>query len=473
MATPSTEAQKEASSSPLTDINRLNQLAYGSEGNRALDTVNASIEDQIKTLEERYAQPNWFKVAAGFAKPQLGGFMSSLGSASEALGENVEQQRGMALPLAKMRTEMAVNSAILSKNKAVADEIQTWLADPKNKDKLPSQLPDWAARAPDLPAVKALQAQIQVQQKSREQAIKNIDAARALEKQPSQSDLDLVGITSNPTQSPLNRQEQTKSSTIPLHPNDVKEGEKVDFGFATVPEKNLMTPAGLEAVKAENTSAKEKFEAIAKFGAPENYHNYNQHIDQLLSFVGGKGADFDKRRSILDKVVNVMSADTPLISALMAAANEGIHANWNGLVASAGAPVNSFMKNFTNKEERKVAQMLVMALDNANHLQTQMKGGLKGGLPVSEANVLTAGLLNRDMNYQTIMNGMLHLDNTLNMYHNIYDGARVLKNKYADQLTPQAPYYQIYNSDWYNNVVDHYSTLGKQISQKYNASLVQ
>lgn len=474
MGTPS-DPLKEAASSPLTDINRLNQLAYGSEGNKALDSINTSLEEQIKSLEDRYAQPNWYKVAAGFAKPQLGGFLASLGSASEAMGENLEQQRAMGIPLAKMRTEMAVNSAILSKNKDVSDEIQAWYKDPKNAGKLPpDQLAaDWRARAPDSPAVKSLDTQIGLQQKAREQAIKNIEAARVLEKQPAQSDLDLVGITSNPTQSPLNRQEQTKSSTIPLHPNDVKEGEKVDFGFATVPEKNLMTPAGLEAVKAENTSAKEKFEAIAKFGAPENYHNYNQHIDQLLNFVGGKGADFDKRRSILDKVVNVMSSDTPLISALMAAANEGIHANWNGLVASAGAPVNSFMKNFTNKEERKVAQMLVMALDNANHLQTQMKGGLKGGLPVSEANVLTAGLLNRDMNYQTIMNGMLQLDNTLNMYHNIYDGARVLKNKYADQLTSQAPYYQIYNSDWYNNVVDHYSTLGKQISQKYNASLVQ
>jgi hypothetical protein len=165
MATSSTDALKEAASSPLTDINRLNQLAYGSEGNKALDSINTSLEEQIKTLEERYAQPNWFKVAAGFAKPQLGGFMASLGSASEALGENVEQQRSMGIPLAKMRTEMAVNSAILNKNKAVADEIQAWLADPKNKDKLPSQLPDWAARAPDLPAVKALQAQIQVQQK--------------------------------------------------------------------------------------------------------------------------------------------------------------------------------------------------------------------------------------------------------------------------------------------------------------------
>ena len=470
MATPDT--LKDAASSPLTDINRLNQLAYGSEGNADIQNINKSLEEQIKSLEDRYAQPNWWKVAAGFAKPQLGGFMASLGSASEAMGENLEQQRSMGIPLAKMRTEMAVNSAILSKNKAVADEIQTWLADPKNKDKLPSQLPDWAARAPDLPAVKALQAQIQVQQKAREQAIKNVEAARVLEKQPSQADLDLLNISNKPTNN-LIETNKTPTSTIPLHPNDVKPGEKVDFGFAQIPEKNLMTPAGLEQVKAENTTAKEKLDAIAKFGAPENFHNYNQHIDQLLNFVGGKGPEFDKRRAILDKVTNVMSSDSSLMSALMAASNEGIHANWNGLNASAGAPIRTFMSNFNNKEERQVAQMLVMALDNANYLQTQIKGGLKGGLPVSEANVQTAGLFSRDLNYKTLMNGMLQLDNTLNMYQNLYDGTRVLKNKYSDQLTSQAPYYQIYNSDWYNNVINHYSTLGKQISQKYNQSIVE
>jgi hypothetical protein len=465
---------KEAASSPLTDVNRLNQLAYGSEGNDQLANINKSLEEQIKSLEERYAQPNWYKVAAGFAKPQLGGFMASLGSASEAMGENLEQQRAMGIPLAKMRTEMAVNSAILSKNKQVSDEIQAWYKDPKNAGKLPpDQLAaDWRARAPDAPAVKSLDTQIGLQQKAREQAIKNVEAARALEKQPSQADLDLLNISNKPTNN-LIEPNKTPTSTIPLHPNDVKPGEKVDFGFAQIPEKNLMTPAGLEQVKAENSTAKERLDAIAKFGAPENFHNYNQHIDQLLTFVGGKGPEFDKRRAILDKVTNVMSSDSALLSALMAASNEGIHANWNGLTASAGAPVRTFMSNFTDKEERRVAQMLVMALDNANHLQTQIKGGLKGGLPVSEANVLTAGLLSRDLNYQTLMNGLLQLDNTLNMYHNLHDGARVLKNKYSDQLTSQAPYYQIYNSDWYNNVVNHYSILGKQISQKYNQSIVQ
>lgn len=64
-------------------------------------------QDYIKSLEERYAQPNWFKIAAGFAKPQLGGFLASLGSAAEAMGENVEQARAIQPTIAMMRAEIA------------------------------------------------------------------------------------------------------------------------------------------------------------------------------------------------------------------------------------------------------------------------------------------------------------------------------------------------------------------------------
>jgi len=75
-------------------------------------------KDQVAALEQRYQNPNWFKVAAGFAKPQLGGFLASLGSASEALGENVEQQRAQMLPISQMKTQIAqANMLIAAKQK--------------------------------------------------------------------------------------------------------------------------------------------------------------------------------------------------------------------------------------------------------------------------------------------------------------------------------------------------------------------
>jgi hypothetical protein len=73
------------------------------------------IRDALKKyqdqLEHRYDNPNWFGVAAGFLKPQLGGFGASLGSASQALGENVENKRAAQMQAA----QVGLNATILDK----------------------------------------------------------------------------------------------------------------------------------------------------------------------------------------------------------------------------------------------------------------------------------------------------------------------------------------------------------------------
>lgn len=74
-------------------------------------------EDLAKSLEMRYKDPNWFKVSAGFLKPQLGGFGASLGSAAEAMGENTEQQRAVAPTVAQIRAQAAVMGVGLQQRK--------------------------------------------------------------------------------------------------------------------------------------------------------------------------------------------------------------------------------------------------------------------------------------------------------------------------------------------------------------------
>jgi len=74
-------------------------------------------EDLAKSLEARYANPNWSKVSAAFLKPQLGGFAASLGSAQEALGENTEQQRAIAPTIAQLRAQNAVMGVGLQQKK--------------------------------------------------------------------------------------------------------------------------------------------------------------------------------------------------------------------------------------------------------------------------------------------------------------------------------------------------------------------
>jgi len=452
---------------PLSiDLAKVNQYGLGED---QLGELQQAQKDIIQSLEQRYRDPNWFKVSAGFLKPQLGGFAASLGSAAEAMGENVEKQRDVQMPIAQMRAQLAQSNILMGQNRGVSDEIKAWYADPKNANKLPpaSMAADWRARAPDAAAVKSMDTQIGLQQKEIEQALQRIKTARDLQQTPSDADLRAAGMTPPPPAIDREVPKETEvKADIPLNPNDVKPGQKVDFGFAPIPQQNLMTASGLEKVKEDEAKASKVFDMVEEFGH-KNFSQYTQNIDQLLNYAH-KG---EKERSLLRNVTNKMASDTPLISALLAAGNEGLHANLNGYSANVGAPIKDFLNNLTDKEERRVAQMLVLALDNANYAQTQLKGGLKGGLPVSEANVLTAGLLSRDLDYNVMMNGMLQLDNSFNMYKNFYDGQRALRRKYANELTAQAPNYQIYNSDWYNNTFNHYTNRAKEISKRYNASL--
>lgn len=98
---------------------------YGAK-DEDISEYQKSLDDSIKALQQRYAQPNWFNVAAGFFKPQLGGFAASLGSASEAMGQNVERERESQLPIAQMRTQLAMSKAVMGQNKTAADLVKEW-----------------------------------------------------------------------------------------------------------------------------------------------------------------------------------------------------------------------------------------------------------------------------------------------------------------------------------------------------------
>jgi len=99
-----------------------------------LQKLREAQESGIQALEQRYANPNWFNVAAGFFKPQLGGFAASLGSASQALGENLEKQRESQIPLAKMRAELAMTGIGMGKDRAAAEAFAKWKTTNKPMD---------------------------------------------------------------------------------------------------------------------------------------------------------------------------------------------------------------------------------------------------------------------------------------------------------------------------------------------------
>lgn len=91
-----------------------------------LSAYKDSLSAYKKSLEQRYAQPNWFNIAAGFAKPQLGGFLASLGSASEAMGKNVEQQREMQIPIAEMQARISQADILMGQKTKQNQIYQDW-----------------------------------------------------------------------------------------------------------------------------------------------------------------------------------------------------------------------------------------------------------------------------------------------------------------------------------------------------------
>jgi hypothetical protein len=98
----------------LPQINPADPL--GKRPNQYAD-YEKTLKDIHDKLEQRYEKPNWFDVAAGFAKPQLGGFIASLGSANEEMAKNIEQQRAQQMPLAALKVEMYKNQQL--QNQAV------------------------------------------------------------------------------------------------------------------------------------------------------------------------------------------------------------------------------------------------------------------------------------------------------------------------------------------------------------------
>jgi hypothetical protein len=184
-----------------TDPSKINPAGASQED---LTEYQKSLDAQIKSLEDRYANPNYFKVAAGFLKPQLGGFFASVGSASEALSENVEQQRAAALPIAQMRSQLAQSKILTGQNKSVADMVAEFYA--SGQPLTPEFVAKVNAIAPDSPSAKSLSAQLVAAQKQRElssseqgNAINRVNLARQMGVPPNPADLALLASPSPTT----------------------------------------------------------------------------------------------------------------------------------------------------------------------------------------------------------------------------------------------------------------------------------
>lgn len=142
------------------DLSKINLAGYHDpEHHEIRDQIDEALDQSKKfadSLEERYKNPNWFKVAAGLAKPQLGGFMASLGSGAEALGDWQEQQRAVAPTIAKMRAETSRFGANLAQKNQQQHLFKQWQEGGGKDLKLAGQIYNLDETSPAAKAVKSV-----------------------------------------------------------------------------------------------------------------------------------------------------------------------------------------------------------------------------------------------------------------------------------------------------------------------------
>ena len=126
-------------------------------------------EKAEQALAARYENPNWFNVAAGFFKPQLGGFAASLGSAANAMGDWQEQQRANEIPIYNARAQVGLLKAQQEQKLKARDLYTQWEKnpDPTKAAELKRQLTAYGAT--DL--ADAVQQGVDVAAKTQETAV--------------------------------------------------------------------------------------------------------------------------------------------------------------------------------------------------------------------------------------------------------------------------------------------------------------
>ena len=268
---------------------------YGQDDER-LQELQKAQQEALDALQKRYDQPNWWKVAAGFAKPQLGGFLASAGSAAEAMGENVEQQRAQQLPISQMKLALAQSNMLLGANKKVADEVKKWRDEHPNETPSAQKVGEWDAMAPNSSVVASLKNELKYKQEqqgvdvqsqqaqiaSRTARINAIRAAQEADIPISEEDKaflkeNIAPFTTKPRESLVNAPPSEKTT-------QPKTEEKPEVKTETKPKNVYITPDGArvteELYKDFYKNGKSTLPIISNLRSPEEQEALKDHQDE-------------------------------------------------------------------------------------------------------------------------------------------------------------------------------------------------
>lgn len=389
-----------------------------------------ALQASVTALEQRYANPNWFNVAAGFFKPQLGGFAASLGSAAQALGENVEKGRESALPLAQMRAQLAASKIAMGQRSSVAD----MMAKRKPGDPLtPEFVADITARAPGSSIALALKDQLATQQSQRQlasseqgNAMQRVQLARSMGQEPNPADLALIAGPS-PTARPATPAAAAPAALgasadveAPSVPSSTPAAPMPYTGTALSPAviNNLQNAAAAgdaeaaDVLRAYNASPASKKPAVEEGPLPQTVKvpgikdmpdpkrqeivsqavkkhaddlekTSNERYTNLTSFTAPETLsaiqsatktalmmmDDDPKRA--SRVLNLVRNSGPLAAALNAGASAQLSSNFGSVGGAISFPVEAWLKAGLPPDDQVYADKL------ANALMTLKAAGVK------------------------------------------------------------------------------------------------
>ncbi len=467
----------------LPDPSKINP--YGAPS-ADVEEYQRSLEDSVRALEQRYAQPNWFNVAAGFLKPQLGGFSASLGSAAQAMGENVEKQRESQLPIAQMRAQLAASKIAMGQNKTAADMVK----EHETGGAPLHQLPDLVAKLTQLgsPLAAGPKARLDEARKSQDTMVQRAQLVRAQNEQemskinsdlankvitiaeagrrraalppvPDVPDLFAAPKPSAEGETPppaagaappkppelLDRNAPAYSGAAPPPPEPaaVAAPATADTDIAAPVKKSIIKPvidlsnetnkteAGIRArAELAATYAKdgnEVYNYLRTNAGPETYNDNTTPIQNALGLLG-YGVTDPVRKAELEgkakKVMNVLSGNA--FNALLKAVNTGVGGKVGDLYAQINLPVEEFVRAKFPPELQDYAKDLAQNLAQVSIARQKLGGVSPNAARNTELHLYGESSPTLNSSPLAAMKSLMHL-------HTSYDQMRDMYN-FVDQV---------------------------------------
>ena len=475
------------------DANNLPLYGESDEDMQNLQNAQQKVSD---ALEHRYDNPNWFNVAAGFAKPQLGGFLASLGSASEAMGQNQEEQRNNVLQSSDLKLKLLQNQMMLGANKKAADQMQQWHTDNPGALAMPPEvLSEFSKGATNSPLI------------AKEQQNYNDQINRAKELQsaggnlsPAQMNLLKGTSTSQP--------QQTDSSTQPSAPigqakfdlnksspeqlaqlaktpgfdqsalvRGVKnfEGQNTQDNQPQKPAPTIYPPSipplndkstfgqvnSKAMVDAHNTMVNEmeqplrdQYSSAASIAAGPNYTPENAARTNLIQLI-------QSNPGLTQKISGLVRS-----SPVLASVDEGANATAAGAHVNFALPISTALDANLSDPEKAFKDKLINLVNQVSQSDAKLNGTVAGKVPQQEYMKSFGSYINDHMSPATLENAAklskVNLDQKRDWYNQMTD--ELGKNVSPDSQTPFTDVNK--NSHTIQNISKKYTGVNNLLQQE-------